>query len=89
MRIAADEMEILNLAVAPQSRRLGIASQLIARALASAKDSGAARAYLEVRPSNAAALALYAQHGFAAAGRRPLYYRDPVEDALVLSKHLA
>ncbi|MGB6429529.1 MAG: ribosomal protein S18-alanine N-acetyltransferase [Candidatus Acidiferrales bacterium] len=85
-RIAADEVEILNLAVAPDRRRQGIASQLIARALEAAKESGAARAYLEVRPSNRAAIALYRKHGLAPAGRRACYYSSPVEDALVLSR---
>jgi [ribosomal protein S18]-alanine N-acetyltransferase len=88
MRVAADEMEILNLAVAPQRRRLGVASQLIDRALTRAKSAGAARAYLEVRPSNIAATALYTKHGFTPAGRRTCYYSSPVEDALVLSKQL-
>jgi len=89
MRVAADEMEILNLAVAPGRRKLGIASRLIDRALARAKSSGAARAFLEVRPSNIAAAALYAKHGFAPASRRACYYSNPVEDALVLSKQLS
>jgi ribosomal-protein-alanine N-acetyltransferase len=88
MRIVADESEILNLAVALQRRRFGIASQLIERALAGAEAARAARVYLEVRPSNSAATALYAKHGFAPAGRRTCYYSNPVEDALVLSKTL-
>ncbi|MGB6199667.1 MAG: ribosomal protein S18-alanine N-acetyltransferase [Candidatus Acidiferrales bacterium] len=88
-RVAADEVEILNLAVAQRSRRSGIASQLIARALAHAKAAGAVRAYLEVRPSNGAAMALYVAFGFAESGRRACYYSGPVEDALVLSKKLS
>jgi ribosomal-protein-alanine N-acetyltransferase len=88
MRIVADESEILNLAVALQRRRLGIASHLIERALARADAAHAVRVYLEVRPSNAAATALYAKFGFASAGRRACYYSNPVEDALVLSKQL-
>jgi ribosomal-protein-alanine N-acetyltransferase len=87
-RIAADEVEILNLAVLPDRRRLGIASQLIERALDHAKASGAARAYLEVRASNAAAISLYGKCGFALAGRRTRYYSSPVEDALSLSRTL-
>jgi ribosomal-protein-alanine N-acetyltransferase len=87
-RIAADEVEILNLAVLPDRRRRGIASQLIERALDHAKASGAARAYLEVRASNAAAISLYGKCGFAFAGRRTRYYSSPVEDALLLSRTL-
>jgi ribosomal-protein-alanine N-acetyltransferase len=88
-RTAADEMEILNLAILPERRRLGIASQLIERGIEQAKAAGATRAYLEVRPSNRAAIALYAKCGFAEAGRRTCYYSNPVEDALVLSRNLA
>jgi len=88
-RIAADEVEILNLAVRPDQRRRGIAAQLIARALDHAKIACAARAYLEVRAANSAAIALYGKSGFAPAGRRTRYYSSPVEDALVLSKSLA
>jgi [ribosomal protein S18]-alanine N-acetyltransferase len=88
-RTAADEMEILNLAILPERRRLGLASQLIERGIESAMAAGATRAYLEVRPSNRAAIALYAKCGFAEAGRRTCYYSDPVEDALVLSRKLA
>jgi [ribosomal protein S18]-alanine N-acetyltransferase len=88
MRVMADEMEILNLAVTPQRRRLGIATLLIERAIGRAKTGGAARAYLEVRPSNFVAAVVYAKHGFALAGRRACYYSSPVEDALLLSKNL-
>lgn len=88
-RNAADEVEILNLAVTPAQRRRGLARQLIERALDDAEARGAARAYLEVRPSNAAAIALYKKCGFKEAGRRTCYYAAPVEDALVLSKELS
>jgi ribosomal-protein-alanine N-acetyltransferase len=88
-RIAADEVEILNFAVMPDRRRLGIASQLIERALEQATASGAGRAYLEVRASNRAAIALYEAHGFARTGRRTGYYSSPAEDALLLSRNLS
>jgi ribosomal-protein-alanine N-acetyltransferase len=79
------EMEILNLAVPPRMRREGVASQLLDGALAAARNSGAEQAFLEVRASNAAAIALYERLGFRLAGRRKGYYKEPVEDALVLS----
>ena len=84
-RCAGGEMEILNLAVAQSSCRQGTGGALIRAALGEGAARGAARAFLEVRESNAAALAFYASLGFAPAGRRPRYYHDPVEDALVLS----
>ncbi len=81
---AADEGEILNLAVAPRGRRRGLGRALV-RGVLDALTSRAARAiYLEVRESNAPARALYAAHGFREVGRRKQYYRRPVEDAIVL-----
>ncbi len=81
---AADEAEILNLAVAPAQHRGGIGRALVERALATLAGRGARRVFLEVRESNAAARALYAALGFEEVGRRPKYYRRPVEDAIVL-----
>jgi ribosomal-protein-alanine N-acetyltransferase len=87
-RIAADEFEILNMAVSPAHRRSGIGSKLLASALEFSRIAGCARAYLEVRTSNAPAIALNAGHGFTECGRRAGYYRDPVDDALLLSLYL-
>jgi ribosomal-protein-alanine N-acetyltransferase len=81
---AADEAEILNLAVTPARHRSGIGRALVARALATVAGRGARRVFLEVRESNAAARALYAALGFREVGRRSRYYRRPVEDAIVL-----
>ncbi len=81
---AADEGEIANIAVAPDARRRGIAGELLDDALRSAAHSGVGSVYLEVRVSNDAARALYASRGFIAVGRRRAYYRNPLEDALVL-----
>jgi ribosomal-protein-alanine N-acetyltransferase len=86
-RLAADEFEILNLAVASAQRRRGAATQLVAASLQSARNSGANRVYLEVRASNAVAIAFYARLGFEVCGRRTNYYRDPVEDAVLLVFH--
>jgi ribosomal-protein-alanine N-acetyltransferase len=82
---SGEEMEILNLAVLPAARRAGVASSLLEAALAVARSSGGKRAFLEVRASNAGAIAFYERHGFLPAGRRTAYYAAPVEDALVLS----
>jgi ribosomal-protein-alanine N-acetyltransferase len=83
-RVAADEFEILNLAVAMESRRRGIATQLVSATLEYARSSGARQAYLEVRASNEGATALYARLGFRICGQRPNYYRNPPEDAVLL-----
>lgn len=86
-RIAADEFEILNLAVAKACRRRGIATQLVRSALEYAGTAGARRTYLEVRASNAGAIALYTRMGFRDCGRRPNYYGNPIEDAVLLVSH--
>lgn len=88
-RLVSDEMEILNLAVAPEARRRGAGSLLLKEALAWGKRAGARRAFLEVRESNGRATEFYRRRGFTEAGRRPRYYTDPTEDALVLTIHLA
>jgi [ribosomal protein S18]-alanine N-acetyltransferase len=88
-RIAADEFEILNMAVSRAHRRNGIASKLLESALKFSQNAGATRAYLEVRASNAAAIALYTRQGFTQCGRRTNYYRTPSEDALLLSLSLS
>jgi ribosomal-protein-alanine N-acetyltransferase len=84
-RVAADEIEILNMAVSPAYRRNGIASKLLGFALEFSRTAGCSRAYLEVRASNPWAIGLYARHGFTECGRRRRYYRDPDDDALILS----
>jgi ribosomal-protein-alanine N-acetyltransferase len=86
-RRAADEMEILLVAVAPAARRRGTGTALVAAVLADAARSGAVAAHLEVRASNAAAIALYQRLGFVAVGRRPRYY-DATEDAVLMRRAL-
>ncbi len=88
-RCIADEVEILNLAVAPAERRRGLARSLLEAALAAVRESGIRRAFLEVRESNAAAIALYRRQGFAETGRRSRYYASPAEDAMVFSRELS
>jgi len=84
-RYTGVEMELLNLAVAKPARRMGAGRALVRAALAEGHARGATHAFLEVRESNAGALAFYAALGFATMGRRTSYYQAPVEDALILS----
>lgn len=79
-----DEAEILNLGVAPAERCRGIGRALVEEMLFALAGRGAQMVYLEVRDSNAAARHLYGSLGFAEVGRRPGYYRRPVEDAVIL-----
>ena len=88
-RISGEEGEILNLAVLPEHRRRGIARELLERGIAALGLAGVLEAYLEVRESNQAAIALYGAKGFRPVGMRPHYYRSPAEDALVLRAAIA
>ncbi len=83
----ATEMHILNLAVAPRHRRRGVGRELLTAGLKLARELGATVAWLEVRPSNAPALNLYHSFGFREAGRRPRYYDDTGEDAILLTRY--
>lgn len=75
LRIAADEAEILTIAVDPHRRRRGVGRKLIEAAAAVAVARGAAALFLEVAEDNAPALGLYEGAGFRTVGRRPGYYR--------------
>ncbi len=81
--VVAGEMHILNLAVHPARRRRGIARALLNAALERGRSQGVTVVWLEVRPSNNAALALYQSFGFQEVGLRPRYYTDNNEDALI------
>ncbi len=80
------ESEVLNLAVRAESRRQGIARSLLKHALSRHDHDPDRTWYLEVRESNLPALQLYASLGFELAGRRPNYYNDPAETAIVMRK---
>jgi ribosomal-protein-alanine N-acetyltransferase len=82
-REVAGESEILNIAVDPAGRRAGVGRVLLDAALTWAEGRGARETFLEVRASNAAAIALYERTGFRAVGRRPGYYQHPAEDAVL------
>jgi ribosomal-protein-alanine N-acetyltransferase len=81
-----DELHINTIAVRPEFRGQGIGRQLLAYLLDAARGQGARRAVLEVRASNAAAIALYSAFGFRTESVRKGYYPNPPEDALVLAR---
>jgi len=87
-RMNADELHVNNIGVRQEFRRKGLGGLLLGAALGAAAGRGAGAAVLEVRASNLAAQALYERYGFAVAGRRRNYYRDPPEDALVMTRPL-
>ena len=87
--LVADEIQITNLAVHPGYRRLGIGKRLLLDTLAVGYSTGARSAVLEVRVSNRPALLLYEGYGFVAVQRRPRYYFESREDALVMRLDLS
>lgn len=87
-RVIEDEMEVLSIAVAEEFRNQGLGRSLLAELERRAALAGAAKAFLEVRVSNEGALGLYRKCGYLAAGRRPSYYHDPVEDAVIMVRAL-
>ena len=80
-RVAADEAEILTIAVSPKRRGLGIARQLLQANMEQLQIAGAKTWYLEVEAQNEAALALYRRAGFERVGERVSYYRKADGDA--------
>jgi ribosomal-protein-alanine N-acetyltransferase len=85
--VAAGEGHLLNLSVAAARQRCGHGSELLKEAMRLARSRGAERIFLEVRPSNLAAKALYGRFGFHEVAVRPAYYpaHGGREDALVLT----
>lgn len=88
--VAAEEAHLLNLSIAGPLQRRGLGRELLSFALQLARDHAARSILLEVRPSNAAARALYAAAGFAEIGVRKAYYPagEGREDAVVLQLEL-
>jgi ribosomal-protein-alanine N-acetyltransferase len=84
LQTVLDEGYINNVAVDPRFRRQGVADELIAAFVRFGK-AKLAFLTLEVRATNAPAIALYMKHGFAQVGRRKDYYDDPTEDALIMT----
>lgn len=83
-----DMTDMMNIAVAPEFRRQGVAEALVNALVSCLKEKDVIGLLLEVRASNTAAIALYNKLGFLQVGRRPAYYRNPKEDALILRKEL-
>jgi [ribosomal protein S18]-alanine N-acetyltransferase len=93
LMLAPGEAQILNVSVVPDHRREGLGRAIMKRFLDTARARGAEQCFLEVRASNAGAIALYATEGFVTVGRRDGYYpmtaTTPREDALVMRRALS
>ena len=80
-----DEAHVATLATHPDFRRRGIAKKLLSHALLHLMEDGAHSSFLEVRESNLAAQEMYRKFGYEVSGRRPRYYRDNDEDAILMN----
>lgn len=91
LSVAAGEAHILNLCVDPNHRALGYGEQLLDELIARSRLAEVDQVFLEVRPSNTTALALYTKKGFHRIASRKGYYQseDGREDAAVLAKRLS
>ncbi len=83
-----DDGEILNLAVLPEKRRLGIAAALLDCVTREAEERGCQLLTLEVASKNGAAIALYASCGFVKAGLRRGFYKKQNDDAVIMTKEI-
>jgi ribosomal-protein-alanine N-acetyltransferase len=81
----ANEIQLINVAVHPFMRNKGFGGHLLAGLIKTGESKGIHALWLEVRPTNVSALRLYRKYGFEEVYRRPRYYRDTGEDAIVMS----
>jgi ribosomal-protein-alanine acetyltransferase len=88
-RRVAEEAEILNLAVRREYRRQAIGHRLVQAFLEIVAGASVTQVHLEVRESNATAIRLYRRAGFSVTGMRPGCYREPVEAAVLMSRHVS
>lgn len=86
MYVVCENCYVTNVAVFPQYRRQGVAKALIKMAMLTADTMETDFISLEVRPSNEPAISLYKSFGFEQNGLRKNYYKNPTEDALIMTK---
>ena len=84
MMCVAGEGQITNIATSPDYRRQGLAAEVVDALINTARERGFFEISLEVRESNLPAIALYEKFGFVAVGKRPRFYTNPVETAIVM-----
>jgi [ribosomal protein S18]-alanine N-acetyltransferase len=87
--IISDACELESIAVSPNHRRSGVASALLNALADWARQHGASKVQLEVRSANNSVIAFYGKSKFSSDGLRPRYYRDPEDDALLMTLTLA
>lgn len=84
IRLQEQDLDIVNVAVTPSQRRRGFGRLMVEKVVSEARGMGAETAFLEVRESNHGARALYRDLGFEETQKRRAFYRNPVEDAVLM-----
>jgi [ribosomal protein S18]-alanine N-acetyltransferase len=87
-RVIAPEAELLKIAVHREQRRQGIGGLLLAALIEYLQGNGVRELFLEVRAENLPAVLMYRRYGFSTVGKRPGYYTEPKDDALLLRRGL-
>jgi ribosomal-protein-alanine N-acetyltransferase len=85
----ASEIQVIHFAIRPTNRRQRLGQFLLTRMIEIGVSKGLKTIWLEVRPSNLAARSLYSKVGFHEVGRRPRYYKETNEDALIMALELS
>ena len=82
VKVGGDQADVMTIGVAPRARGRGVGRAILDALLEWARQAGAVEIFLDVRPSNEGAIGLYESRGFVEIGRRPRYFRNPVEEAV-------
>ncbi len=82
VKVGGDQADVMTIGVRPHARGRGYGGAILDTLLAWSREAGAREIFLDVRPSNEGAIGLYESRGFAEIGRRPRYFRNPVEEAI-------
>ncbi|MEZ7629069.1 ribosomal protein S18-alanine N-acetyltransferase [Pauljensenia sp. 20925_1_91] len=81
-KVGGDQADVMTIGVRAHARGRGIGATILDELLAWSREAGAREIFLDVRPSNEGAIGLYESRGFVEIGRRPRYFRNPVEEAV-------
>ena len=87
-KVGGDQADVMTIGVRAHARGQGIGAMILDVLLAWSREAGAREIFLDVRPSNEGAIHLYETRGFVEIGRRPRYFRNPVEEAVEMRASL-
>ena len=87
-KVGGDQADVMTIGVRAYARGQGIGAMILDALLAWSREAGAREIFLDVRPSNEGAIHLYETRGFVEIGRRPRYFRNPVEEAVEMRASL-